>query len=194
MAWTKFLKHEIEFVMGPPGKMEYHNIQHVMDCYNFLEKMDVPYSWELDVAVLFHDCIYDHMPLKEERSAVIAMERYLASAGEIVMVTKHHRISECKTENQKWMVRADLHQLADPVKAIENYYKIKDENLRLYQKSEQETLVAMEKYMIALYGTCSNNYMRDCVQFDGFWNDVMEGIRIVIRQIRGDLGEPKTAM
>ncbi len=55
--------------IGIANKLPYHNQQHLIDMYNFLEERNVPYSKELDIAILFHDIIYDKNPNKEQRSA-----------------------------------------------------------------------------------------------------------------------------
>ena len=49
--------------------LSYHNYDHVLSMYDYLEKTNEPYDEALDWAILFHDIVYDKESEKELRSA-----------------------------------------------------------------------------------------------------------------------------
>ena len=44
--------------IGIANKLPYHNQQHLIDMYKFLKERNIPYSKELDIAILFHDNLF----------------------------------------------------------------------------------------------------------------------------------------
>lgn len=167
---------------------QYHNWQHILDCYAYLEKTNVPYSVTLDWAVLFHDIVYDNQPEKEKRSADFFMQTItpfddsLLNENEkqlvynTVMATVTH---ECNKGPNKEiinaMIRADLHQLADAARAVANYSKIMNESVKLYGISETEFAKNNLLFMESLEETVIRNYN---LEYDKFWLDVLSGIRL----------------
>lgn len=153
---------------------QYHNWQHVLSCYNYLEKNSVPYSEELDFAVMHHDIVYDSQPEKEIRSANLMISMYPDMSGAVdpILATIDHNIKD-KDFNSLWMIRADLHQLADSRQALENYVKIMNESISLYGVDLQQFAAANYAFMNKLKVTVENN---NRIQPDQFWLDVTRGI------------------
>lgn len=85
VPWTKLGKdaiwsHVSVKYMEPVGRY-YHNMQHVVDLYNYAHELKIPYDINLDVAILFHDIVYDDKDNKEIRSAYEFMQRMKAFNG-----------------------------------------------------------------------------------------------------------------
>jgi predicted metal-dependent HD superfamily phosphohydrolase len=158
---------------------QYHNWQHILDCYAYLEENNVPYSEELDFAVMHHDIVYDEWPNKEARSAGFLSTRYpdMTGAVDTIMSTADHRVRD-KDELCRWMIRADLHQLADPKLALDNYVKLMNESMKLYSVTEYEFARANLEFMKTLRDTVVDNHLVDT---DQFWLDVMLGIDLTMQ-------------
>lgn len=156
--------------------LEYHNWDHIMSCYKYLEDNNVPHHYGLDYAVLFHDIVYDDQAEKESRSADVALrflEPDFQNVRNIIMATEKHAITEETTPEEKWMIKADLHGLAHIPTAIENYPKVMKEACRLYGIDEVKFAWKSKEFMVSLAGTMFNNFLVDS---DKFWHDVVEGI------------------
>lgn len=169
---------------------QYHNWQHILDCYSYLEKSNIPYSRELDWAVLFHDIVYDNQPEKEKRSAdffVQTITPFDDNGGllnkkeqqlvyEIIMSTATHECSRGPDKDLiNAMIRADLHQLTNPSRVVSNYSKILNESVKLYKIDETEFAKNNLLFMEKLEETVTENYN---LEYDKFWTDVLSGIRL----------------
>lgn len=161
------------------NRCQYHNWQHILDCYRYLEQNSVPYSEELDFAVLHHDIVYDKWPNKEARSAGFVSTKYPDMSGAIdpIMATVDHRIRN-KNDTCRWMIRADLHQLADTKLVLANYVKLMNESIMLYEISEYDFAKANLEFMKNLRDAAIDNYLVDT---DRFWLDVMLGIDLTMQ-------------
>jgi hypothetical protein len=170
----------------------YHNWQHILDCYDYLEKNAVAYNEELDYAVMHHDIVYDDQPFKELRSAELMLELYpmRRTAAEIIMATVDHKITEDTTWQERQMIKADLHQLADPVQATRNYVKIMDESIDLYGITPLEFAENNAIFMMNMQNTIFTNMQVDTDQ--EFWTAVREGMEhtIIISQSMQKLLDP----
>lgn len=170
-AWTWYNK-----------SLAYHNLQHIAECYDFLDRMNVPYDKDLDCAVLFHDVIYDNEPLNEKRSADFVLERFpeQTKAAEIILATAHHKITSDMDEPTRWMIRADLHALASVHTVVINYGKIMAESMYLYDVSSKEFALKNLGFMSKLRETVANNSKIDSEEHIQFWKDVHRGINLTI--------------
>ena len=155
---------------------QYHNWQHIMSCYDYLEANSVPYDIDLDFAVMHHDIIYDNKPDKEARSADFVRQHYpdVTGAVDIIMATADHLIKD-RSEAARWMIRADLHQLASPRLAMSNYVKIMNESMQLYGINEFVFAEANLKFMKTLRSAVINNYH---VEPGDFWFNIMIGVNL----------------
>lgn len=159
---------------------QYHNWQHILDCYSYLELNSVPYSQDLDYAVMHHDIVYDSLPEKEARSAEFVVKKYpniTAGAVEPIMATTNHSIRDT-SEIARWMIRADLHQLADIKLAAANYVKIMNESIELYNVDTATFARNNLNFMRGLNTTIVKNY---AIDNDQFWLDVLKGINLTMQ-------------
>ncbi|MDQ6963179.1 MAG: hypothetical protein Q9M28_11755 [Mariprofundaceae bacterium] len=132
----------------------YHNNQHIMDCLSVFSKVHhlAHQPAEIEIALWFHDAIYDSKKDdNEEKSAQWACE-YLQSKGvkpmvvsridELIMASKHH---QAKSLDEALLVDVDLSILGMPSLVFEHY----DQAIRLeyawvndvdYQKGRLQVL------------------------------------------------------
>lgn len=113
----------------------YHDKTHVAECLRNLQpyRVQAVHPAEIEVAIWYHDAIYDtKAPDNEEKSAELA-ERALSSAKvanasitrivEMILATKTHEVSSPDSE---LMVDIDLGILGTPAEVFEIY----DQNIR----------------------------------------------------------------
>lgn len=165
---------------------EYHNWNHVMSMFRYLSAEGYPYSPALDLAILYHDVIYDAKPRKEDRSAEFLMAASekapkvfegldIDKAMYLIYDTIEHRIGSAVTEDSKAIIRADLHQLADGKSAYENFNQILNESLKLYRCTVDEFARNNDVFMCNLRTRVLNNFNID-TGYQKFWSDVIDGI------------------
>jgi predicted metal-dependent HD superfamily phosphohydrolase len=175
------------------GGRVYHNWRHILDCYDYLEKNSVAYDADLDYAVMHHDIVYDNQPYKELRSAELMLKWYPSrkTAAEIIMSTADHNIASIAMDDllSIHMIKADLHQLADPAQSTRNYVKIMDESIGLYGITPLEFATGNATFMMQLQLTILANMQVDADH--DFWDDVRQGIdhTIAISQSMKKLGK-----
>lgn len=167
--------------------LPYHNWQHILDCYEYIRKNQVPYSEALDGAILFHDVVYKPgAEDNEEESAKWLLDRFPEvgckhTIADMIRSTKTHKLDEifstrCDViSDYDWLYRADLHAFTIPVKMYENYGKIMVEYLGYGGTPDDiyNFAVGNKKFLTELAKTCKkNNEMSNGY----FWNVVHEGI------------------
>ena len=54
--------------MAFPAGRFYHNMDHIRRLYQVAALLKLPYDYDLDLAILFHDVVYNRGPFKELRS------------------------------------------------------------------------------------------------------------------------------
>tara|TARA_B110000503_G_C6910412_1_gene314429 strand:- start:39 stop:620 length:582 start_codon:yes stop_codon:yes gene_type:complete len=158
---------------------DYHNWSHILDCYDFLEKNHIPYNEDLDIAVLFHDAVYDNLAEKELRSANLMMSLYPERSqfvSSIIIATQQHSIRNCDWKTIA-MIKADLHAFLSPMKVVENYGKIMKESMKLYNVDTPTFVTKNREFMLALMNTIDSNYK---INLDEFWLKVNDGIKLSI--------------
>lgn len=175
----------------------YHNNQHVYEMYQYLEDTNVPYDYELDWAVQFHDAVYDSQPLKEYRSMGLFIDNAngnkcfeggfdnLVNVGTHIMATKDHTYMIYQKETTRALIRADLHALTDKVKTAQNFVKIMNESMTLYDCTVDEFAAANIEFMEGLHDRVHQN-IRFCLDYDIpsdklFFYDIAKGIELTIR-------------
>lgn len=147
IPWTKLNKDAIWAntsvkYMTPAGRF-YHNMEHVVDIYKYAAELNIPYDINLDVAILFHDVIYDRNDNKEIRSTY-----------EFVNVIKNFTNTEMKTLPEKIMLPF----------GIVNVNEVIDSILATISHAPSETKgIATTMVMLDLYGfakntTCKKNF------------------------------------
>lgn len=161
------------------NNLQYHNFKHVLSCYNYLQCL--PYSSDLDYAVLYHDIVYDADQCKEQRSARLLLDKFPDEweAARIIMKTLDHRIVDTSDTFGNAMVRADLHELSDSFLATKNYYSILAESKQLYRITAADFAHNNISFMEDLAETCYKNKEVD-TGYSSFWENVLEGINTTI--------------
>lgn len=179
--WSKLVNTSVGIIAKEHydlNRCQYHNWQHILDCYDYLERNSVPYDENLDYAVMHHDIVYDNLPNKEKRSVELMHKKYPNVVGAIdpILATEHHKIRGLNS-TAYWMIRADLHQLADTTFAIKNYSKIMEESIWLYNIDVVCFARNNRVFMQSLKTIVYDNY---AVDSDKFWLDVAKGIDLTI--------------
>lgn len=186
MKWTKL--YLTDYGTAAAAQMclndtQYHTLLHVEEMFEFLHDNNVPYDVDLDAAVLAHDVIYDSGPNKEERSARWVRDFWknnpdfftdngidVGRVEDLIMATAGHKL----TEDNEWILKADLHGLADPLRTMQNFIWITQENMVLYECSEKEAAQGTIDFMRVFRGTMLENYVNS--HGDIFWSDVVNGV------------------
>jgi len=164
--------------------LHYHNLEHVRSMYQHLEDTAEPYDEVLDWAVLFHDVIYDEKPDKELRSGLYFIQQAEAvgcslsqderfQVVQLIMHTEKHEDLNCP------LVRADLHQLADPVQAFRNFRLIMEESMELYDIDEITFASNSEKFMCGLLCRVSKPMDKSNMHYE-LWQRICRGIDATI--------------
>lgn len=190
MMWSLLKDRALYFVakgIYDGYMLPYHNMQHIEDCYDYLYKSKAEYSLELDMAVLFHDIVYDILGNKEERSAKLLCECLLTEKvsskkfdlkflKKIIMATKDHRITDDSSYEEKAIIRADLSGFTNGQKMIENFNKLAKEAKLLYQWDHKTFAHESKKFLLGLSERIKDNKEKDETQKYDFWLDVEKGI------------------
>lgn len=172
---------------------EYHNLLHVEQMYEYLEKTGVPYDEALDWAILFHDIVYDEKPKKENRSADKFHEmqqKYRGCSLDIngidraqllILETKNHEVTpDVFLKGSSAIIRADLHALTSKTKTVENFAKIMRESMNLYGCTIEEFAEANIDFMTGLFNRTKNNAETVDKSEKQFYYDVLDGIELTI--------------
>jgi len=172
--------------------LPYHNQQHVNrneEWYNYFGMND---NHTL-LANRYHDKVYDKYPNKEFRSAhkmLAECEEYysnetLEKAFISIMATTNHSISDWP--EYTWnMIRIDLADLSLPERARENYYRIIEEGMMLYNLPMSVVKSKNAEFMRKLKLTVINNRILDKNEFVEFWDDVLDGVKLTIALSNGE--------
>lgn len=166
----------------------YHNVDHVMGMYQYLEDTNEPYDPVLDWAVLFHDFVYDDQPEKEYRSAVAfsnwkkhysGCDLNVLDEGTVaamILATERHVVT---SRLYSAIIRADLHQLTNAGTTVINFGNILQENVNLYKVDRGVCATKSKEYMYAMRQRIEKNEAADPAHAN-FYNKVTRGIDDVI--------------
>lgn len=183
------LKTPAQNLMSKDHRRHYHNMAHVAKCEEWAKRFGF-FSPGLDLAIAYHDCVYDEFPKKEFRSMCVLQGEYaklkddiklvtyqdVEEASDYILSTVNHDIS--LTEKRE-MIYIDLADLTDPWTTIQNFTKIFKESLAIYGKSEYDTAKTSLDFMVNLEITCAKNKEIDKTSpYDYYWSDVITGIHI----------------
>jgi predicted metal-dependent HD superfamily phosphohydrolase len=183
--------------------LSYHNLAHIIEMYEFLHREGFPYDVDLDLAILFHDYVYDGKLDAEARSfaayacAILsgnALETLLSEINtnftsyaiddsrvlRFIMATKDHELDN-HPDFVLPIVAADLHALAIPEKAVKNYHLIKEEAMNL-GLTEVEFNQKSHGFMLGLRTRVYwNRHRSDDDRLTTFWGNVMQGIDTTLK-------------
>lgn len=200
MNWSKIQDTELAieaYILMNENEIsgcEYHNNSHIEDMYEHFKNTNVTYDEALDWAVMFHDVVYDNKPEKELRSANLFFEmskKYRGcklDVGDIdrvqflIMETENHKVTndvylKCSSD----IIRADLHALTDKVQAVNNFTKIMNESMCLYNCTVEEFATNNIQFMSNLHQRMALNILEVDDDEKQFFYDVQKGIDLTIR-------------
>lgn len=185
--WSKYIETElgdIAFKKMNKNNLHYHNWNHILSMFEYLNSNNHNYDPHLDVAILFHDSVYDSKPNKELRSVDFFNEiikdynfdiDYIEISN-LIHMTIEHKINKYSTTNERAIIRADLHQLCSGKHSFLNFHKIMKESIHLYNINEEEFAKNNLKFMKKMKETCLNNLDNDYPEFENFWKKVIDGV------------------
>lgn len=187
--WSKLIEtpvgYHAENIMRR-NRCGYHNWDHIVAMFDYLEKNQYPYDIQLDAAVLFHDSVYDNKPEKETRSGELFLnycEMYPNYYNDIltndvfllILDTIDHTIKSNSSDLSRAIIRADLHALADGENTFLNYHKIMNESIQLYGIDRKTFAKNNIEFMRGLRERCARNMVTDS-EHSVFWTMVGLGI------------------
>jgi hypothetical protein len=111
---------------------KYHNWHHVNRLYTWADKWGFKYDLVLDIAIAFHDAVYDHLPNKELRSAELIHEivpRFLPNIEQSVLDQAYQLVLTTEDHTPTKDNRLILCDLADF--SVEFFRKINEQNVLL---------------------------------------------------------------
>lgn len=185
MTWSKLVHTQIgrkAFARMTNPLLMYHNRNHVFRLYDLASLWSLPYDPELDLAILYHDCVYDAKPLKELRSADALMrdarsnpamyESYdiTRACARILNTAGHIWVSDVDPA----MIMLDVADLADPTQRILNFNLIMLESQALYGITEVKAAEETVKFMDDFKNTVNANASKD-EKNSSFWKNVAAG-------------------
>lgn len=195
-SWSKLLTTPqsdlVRQFMNHPY-LYYHNFDHVERIYRHAQRMNVPYSPELDLAILWHDAVYDHKPDRELRSAELLKKTAtenpqwfqdidISQAASMIINTIEHQINP---NVNPWMVRLDLAELAYDTMTRENFWNILTENVKLYNIDSitacNRTCEFMSKHLLV---SVDHNIQHDHHEYTNFWHSVKHGCNLTMNMAK----------
>jgi len=186
------------------NRCEYHNWDHVLrlrHAYEQLTGKNVVNGTAIDLAIIWHDVVYDFGPQKEFHSAWKMLDTYpsyvdldegdktLEQAFTMIMSTTNHSYADwpeyCRT-----IIRCDLYDLTQSDKTILNFGNIMRESMRIYNIDERTFAENNIAFMTGLIDTCKSNIAILEAETVGwyeeiqYWYDVIDGCERTVRMSR----------
>lgn len=168
------------------NKLGYHNEQHLLDCYKYLEDAKVPYDINLDCAILYHDCVYDAEPNKEFRSIDKFIQAAMfdfpdwfvgidinAVAG-LIVDTIEHRVDR-NNPLSTWMIQADLSGFMNGSTTLMNYIRVMNESMQLYGCTREDFAKSNRKFIQTLMQRLEYNALNDTENLET-WKRIAKGM------------------
>lgn len=198
MNWSKIQYTELAteaYILMNENEIKgcrYHNNSHIDAMYEYLEDTDEPYDEALDWAIMFHDVVYDAEPEKELRSAMMFLDMVDKYRGcrlspsekgraySLIMQTVDHEVFP-NVKGSSAIIRADLHALTVKEWAINNFSKIMNESMALYDCEIEEFAHNNIKFMSGLHARMAINILKVEENEKLFFHRVQSGIDLTIR-------------
>lgn len=212
IPWTKLDKdhiwaHVSVKYMEPEGR-QYHNMQHIVNMYTYAKELQIPYDVNLDLAILYHDVVYDDKENKEIRSAYMFTQDILQYSGnklskilpekilmpfgvvkpndvvDYIATTINH--SPEKFDTKSYLALLDLYHFSNEKDRQDSAYKLFEEIYNLYPNAKKlDVLQNINKNLARIYGNLIysleiNKYQGDYIKE---WDAVVEGIKTQYKHI-----------
>lgn len=206
-SWSQVIDtligQEIMMRMDDSASLVYHNGDHVRRMYAIAKQWRLAYDVNLDLAILFHDAVYDSLDNKEERSATLflkmlderpdlfvsvkAVDRFdVEKVIAYIRSTITHQITSApetlKDCRKNLLIKLDLAELGDQATSSRNFWNILEENKRLYGVNTlvaaQGSLDFLEQFRVTIAENQITDFWSSSFVNDGerYWKDVLEGV------------------
>jgi predicted metal-dependent HD superfamily phosphohydrolase len=108
----------------------YHNLQHLSECLTWCHQVAplIQQPMQIELALWFHDAIYDPQAANNELQSALWAKDFLASVNideslikminDLIMATQHHQADNIQ---QQWLLDIDLAILGSPSARFEQY-------------------------------------------------------------------------
>lgn len=185
MSWSKLIDTPVGSYVSnlmANESLHYHNFKHVMRLYEIAEQLNIAYDINLDMAILWHDAVYDNQDDKELRSAVLMRDTArdypewfegvnVNTVFSLIMNTYGHIFN---SNINPTMIILDLYDLTIPERRKANFENIVKESIALYGITEEDICKNTVDFMNSYAKTMFDNATRDLQNFD-MWNDIGSG-------------------
>lgn len=188
MGWSQFedtvMYEFVEDFMSSDTRRKYHNFEHIHTLYKHAWDLNIPYDVNLDVAILWHDFIYDEAPNKELRS-ISAFQNYryinnynysldISKISELIHSTINHKYCD---DNR--LILLDLYDLTISHATTKNYQNILLESQLLYDISEDQAMMGSYNFMSEFYRMMGYNALKEKDDKQQ-WYNIMNGIALTL--------------
>lgn len=174
------------------SRRKYHDFQHILDMYHYADELGFEYDEVLDYAILFHDIIYDHLPLKETRSIIVVVMSLqgcltadkLGEVAYLIGTTFDHSLKATDLR----LVLLDLYSFSYDEKTKANYNKIVEELKLLYPDYHIDDLKKMNfDFIKNLYDKMIKEKISVKSDFDGIIQSIILGMHRHIQRISNNV-------
>jgi predicted metal-dependent HD superfamily phosphohydrolase len=187
--WTRVPKSVWGMVIYGGYDLHYHNTDHLRRMYIAADALSIPYCINLDIAILYHDIVYDVEGNNELRSIEKLRQDWpmiFAACGEFTdlnFLEISHLIQT--TRYDKWrsfnpkpgykpdnrLVVLDLYDFSNVPQLIENYSNLMRESMEMYGCSEIEFAEANGRIMSELW-----RQLPKFMDYAPIWHEIGNGI------------------
>lgn len=187
-SWSQFQHEPIgrlaHTYYGMDSRRKYHNWQHIGRLYHHAKHtFGFPYDRNLDLAIMWHDAVYDGVYMAEQRSADLFQLVYDCiepiqwvdphTVVDYIMDTHLHLLID---PDDPRMILLDLADLMDPEQAKINYELIRLESKLLYQIDDVQFATSNLAFMSGLRIRMIENKQLSPTDAADWWTPIIEGI------------------
>jgi predicted metal-dependent HD superfamily phosphohydrolase len=195
-SWSQLISHPIGRLAltyhTTSGHRLYHNWTHVRRLYwHAKHTFGFPYDPNLDLAIMWHDSVYDDLPMKEIRSAKLFSEVYrivYSSVGPVHGVDPVDvermildTIDHLDDFDDPRMILLDLADLMNPEQTTINYSLLQQEAHFLYKLTGTEFASGSIMFMTELRARIEQNRAATPADVAESWTAILAGIDQTIK-------------
>lgn len=196
--------HLAEAAHTLPHGRHYHGFQHPAWLYVLADGLGIPYDPALDISILTHDVVYDHLPEKELRSIAWLLahppvthglsDAVIDKACDLMRSTIRHDAT-----GDDRLAKLDLFDFRDLKRSVENRERLILEHEALYGMGRADFLAANRKFLTDMADRIEASFAR--VRFlHQHWVEIVDGIRNLVAmpdiseiEVESDQGEGQAA-
>jgi predicted metal-dependent HD superfamily phosphohydrolase len=119
---------DLEAAYADPPRA-YHNLNHIAECLDLLDQIPADHDPSIELAIWYHDAIYDPFSKSNEQDAADFMRRaatdlgvaadVIESAARLILITANHH--QASAPDEQIIADIDLSILASPAPAYDRY-------------------------------------------------------------------------